>query len=138
MSVSTEIAQALVAVVKSIGLREHLWEPKDLKPPAGTVGVPAISRTKPDEAESQLGSVDWELDYTVSLYFDLASVAQAQQSMVDAVDDFIDAIDADPSLGGTVLEASVTEAIPFVEKDRRRPLVGYEVTVSVVRLVPSI
>src|SRR4051812_18498217 len=98
---STTIAEALVAVVKGIGLEEHLWEPKDLAPPAGSVGVPALRRTGPDETESQLSTDDWYLDYTVSLYFDLAHVAKAQQAMVDAVESFIDAIDADPSLDGT-------------------------------------
>lgn len=131
----TEIAEAIEALVKSIGLEEHLWEPKDLRPPAGAVGVPVIKRTPPDEADSQLGTVDWILDYTVSLYFDLANVAKAQQAMVDAVEDFIDVVDADPSLGGNALEASVTNAEPFVERDRKRPLVGYEITVSVIRLV---
>lgn len=135
---NTEIAEALVECLKGIGLREgqaHLWEPKDLTPPAGAVGVPAIKRTPPDEAESQLMTDDWELDYTVSLYFDLANVALAQQSMTDKVEAFIKAIDADPSLGGLVLEASVTEAVPFIERDRKRPLVGYECTVSVTVLV---
>jgi hypothetical protein len=133
----TEIAEAIVAVIAGIGLKKYLWEPKDLKPPAGAVHVPHIKRTKPDEAESQLGSDDWDLDFTVSLYFDLAEAAKAQQSMVDAVERFIDAIDEDPSLGGVVLEASVTDAVPFIERDRPRPVVGYECTVSVLRLVSS-
>lgn len=135
----TEIAEALVTVAEGTATLQqaHLWEPKDLAPPAASVGVPGLQRTDPDEAESQLGSDDWNLDFTVSLYFDLAHAAKAQQSMVDALEEFTDAIDADASLGGIVLEASVTEATPFVEKERKRPLVGYEVTVSVVRLVSN-
>lgn len=132
----TEIAKALVAVIEGIGLEEHLWEPKTLRPPAGSVGIPTLKRTPPDEPESQLYSDDWNLDFTVSLYFDLAK-ASIQQDMVDALEAFTDAIDADHSLNGTVFDAAVGEAVPFVEKDRKRPLVGYEITVSVIRLVSN-
>jgi hypothetical protein len=133
----TPIAQALVAVIKGIGLNEYLWEPKDLRPPAGSVSIPTLERTEPDGAESQLHADDWDLGFTVSLYFDLAHVAKAQQAMVDALEAFVDAIDADHSLDGTVFDCAVTDAVPFVERDRKRPLVGYEITVAVELLVSS-
>lgn len=131
----TPIAEAIVDLLEGIRLAAHLWEPKDLAPPAGAVGVPTLKRTPPDEAESQLGADDWNLDFTVSLYFDLVDAAKTQQAMADALSAFTAAVDADRSLGGTAFDASVTEAVPFVEKDRKRPLAGYEVTVAVVRLV---
>ncbi len=134
--VITPIAEALVAIIESIDLKGELWEPKTVSPPAGAVGVPVIRRTNPDEAESQLHSDDWFLDFGVSLYFDLAKAQPAQQGMVDAAEAFIAAIDADTSLGiDPLLEAKVTDCQPFVEQDRRRPLCGYEITVSTHRLV---
>ena len=133
----TEVANALVAVIKGIEGIEgaYLWERKDIKVPAGSVGVPTLERTDVDEAESQLGTDDWKLEFPVSLYFDLADVAKSQQSMVDALEAFTNAIDADQSLGLPTVEASVNDAQPFAERDRKRPLVGYEITVSVLRLV---
>lgn len=132
----TEIAEALVGLLGDIGLNADLWEKKEIRPPAGSVWVPTLQRTEPDEAESQLGTDDWRLIYPVSLYFDLANVKD-QQTAVEKLEAFVKALDADPSLGGTVLEASVTEAVLFKELDRPRPLVGYEITVSVLRLVSN-
>lgn len=128
-------AEALVAVITSIGLDAELWEPPTIRPPMGTVGTPSVRRTPPDQAESQLSTNDWYVDYLVSLYFDITRAQAAQQRMVTALIDFTEAIDADPSLAGTVFEAAVTSAEPFFEDGRNRPLIGYQITVATLSLI---
>lgn len=128
-------AEALVAIIERLGFRGELWEPQTIRLPAGTVGTPTLRRRAPDDRESQLLTNDWWVEFTVSLYFDLRDAQKAQQGMVDGLLAFTRAIDADPSLALTVLDAAVTSAVPFVEKDRNRPLVGYEITVATLSLV---
>jgi|SRR5215212_1257635 len=132
-------ADELKALISGLaGFSAEKWEPQILSPPCGTVSVPSVRRTGPDEAESQLGSDDWYAEYTVSLYFDLKKAQSAQQQMVDAATAFVQAVDADPSLGGTVLDAGVTGVDPVIADGRtraNRPLVVYEITVATLCLV---
>lgn len=129
-------ASALVTMLRGVGFRRvHLWEPREIRPPAVSVGTPSLRRRGPDEAESQLSTFDYWIDYPCSLYCDLSKALESQQEMVNGLVAIVAAVDADPSLGGTVLDAVVSEADPFVEQDRNRPLVGYQFTVSTLSLI---
>lgn len=131
-----------LAVVPALNVMK--WERGDIAPlPAATVHVPLIRRTALDEPESELNlSFDWELAYTVSLYFDLADAEAAQADMVEYVEAFIKTVDANPTLGVAgvdvaVDEAKVVSADPFTERDRKRTLVGYECRVELLAFVAA-
>lgn len=103
--------------------------------PAAAIGIPSIERVGPDEAESQLGTNDWFIDYPVELAVDLADPVYAQATLVGFVEAFVKAIDANQQLTNTVLDAKVVRAEPFVEDNRAKPIIGYEATVRVWKLV---
>ena len=133
----TAPAQALVQMLDGLaGFTAYLWErPEFDKIPAVAVGVPGFRRHGPDQPESQLHTLDWWLEYPISFYVDLAKAVKDQQRMVDGLQAVASVIDADPSLGNTVFDAAITEATPFVDDERRRPLAGYQVTVTALKLV---
>lgn len=130
-------AKALVEILDgAAGFTAYLWERENFdRLPAVAVGVPAFKRHGPDEAESQLGTLDWEIEYPISFYVDLANATDDQQRMVDGLQAIAVALDADPTLGDTVFDSGITEATPFVEEERARPLAGYQVTVAALKLV---
>lgn len=134
------LEQLLDGLVLTPKLHAMKWERKDLSPlPAATVHVPQIARTELDEAETELNlAFDWTLTYTVSFYFDLADAVAAQGAMVDYVEAFIKAVDDNPTLGLELVdEAKVISADPFTERDRNRPLAGYECQVRLLAFVRS-
>jgi hypothetical protein len=101
---------------------------------AAEIEIPDIGRTRPEEAESQLGADDWQLEYVVSIWVNLTNGPASQQRLVGLVEQWIAAIDTDPTLGGLALDAKVTSAHRQYLLDRR-PLVGYETTLAVWKLV---
>ncbi|MBA3689783.1 MAG: hypothetical protein H0W82_00020 [Actinobacteria bacterium] len=78
------------------------YEPRDLDSrPAVTVDGPtAITRREPDFGESQLGSDDWHLTYTLRIYTDLDDPEGAARQSRAILGQVIAAIDADETLGG--------------------------------------
>ena len=133
----TEPAQAFVDILDPLkGLTAYLWERENFDQlPAAAVGVPVFKRHGPDEAESQLHTLDWILEYPISFYLDLTNAYSDQQKMVEGLQAIAVALDTDPSLGGTVFDAAITEGTPFVEEGRARPLTGYQITVAALKLV---
>lgn len=111
--------------------RDHL-----AKLPAAEIELPDIGRTDIEEAESQLGSNDWDLDFVVSLWFDLREPTVAQQRLAEAIEKWVAAVDGESwaSVPG-VLEAKVLRAERVYQLEKQRTLVGYETTVRVFRLV---
>lgn len=103
--------------------------------PAAEIEPPDLRRVDPDTGESQLGSDDWDLEFLVSIWFDLREPTSAQKDLVEAVEKWIAAVDANRSLGGTVLDASVISANRVYQLDANRALAGYETTVGVLKLV---
>lgn len=150
MSTSTIIeptADLLAALAETVevtmsngvrALKGYTWEPASFDAiPAAAVGPPTVRRTGLDEGERELGSDDWFLEYPVGLYFDLDEAAKSQGQMAEALEAFTKAIDANPSLGSTLIDdCKVTNAEPFVEDSRQRTLCGYLCTVSVWRRNP--
>jgi hypothetical protein len=118
-------------------VKGYLWSPRQMtKVPAGVVEIPSVGRVGPDEAESQLSSDDWNVTYPVVLYVDATRADTSQAALVEFLEDFIAAIDANPSLTNTVLDAKVLSAEPFLDlTEQARPLVGYECEVAVLKLV---
>jgi hypothetical protein len=139
----TEPAQALVNIFgasKETGVVEGfaavLWERETFdQMPAIAVGIPVFRRRDLDQAESQLGALDYFFDYPVSLYVDLENALRDQQKMVDGLQAIAVAIDEDPGLNGTVFDSAISEGTPFIEEGRRRPLAGYQITVTTQKLV---
>jgi hypothetical protein len=133
------IAEAIATRLRALDLHvpERAWTRGELSPPCGEIELPAGDRTGPEESESQLGSNDWRLELDVTIWFDLTDVSIAAARLVDTLEAFVRAVDADRTLGLVgVLDASVTGWEPVFLTDQTRPLVGAETTVAVWALVP--
>jgi hypothetical protein len=139
------VAAALVGLINtvtvtagsgSVTLVGYQQEPKEFdRLPAGTVSTPEITRVPVGEPELQMGSTEWHLSYRVSLYFEITDPVETQSQMKEAVEAFIKAVDANGQLGGLADDSKVTNSVPFYEDNRNRPLVGYECTVMVLKMV---
>lgn len=108
------VAQAIAQVAESLGLsptvKGVVWAPRMLdRLPALVIEVPAGARTDPDQAESQLYTRDWNLDYACTFYTDLADAVTAQDRLTDLIEAFVMAVDADETLGGLANSAKVVE-----------------------------
>lgn len=137
------IADALAVIVEALPsitgdpIRADRWVQVPMsRPPCAVIELPKIGRTRPEEAESQLGARDWDLEYPVNFHFALRVADETQRRLAQVIEEFINAVDADPGLGGLVLEAKVTDAdIVYDETDSANPLIVYETTVAVLKLV---
>jgi hypothetical protein len=101
---------------------------------AAEIEIPDVARTGVEEAESQLGADDWDLTFPVSIWVNMTDQAHDQIRLVQTLEQWIAAVDADVTFGGLVLEAKVIRAERQYQL-ARRPLVGYETTVAVLKLV---
>lgn len=131
------VADHLATVLTGLGLGVNTWAAEALTMgPAGAaeIEIPDIARTGIEEPESQLGADDWDLTFLVSIWVNMTETGVSQQRLVELVEQWIAAIDTDITLGGLVLEAKVTKAERQYQL-ARRPLVGYETTVAVLKLV---
>lgn len=119
-----------------VNLKGYVWEPKDFDTlPAGTVMPPHVHRVGALDAEMQIGSNSWTFEFPVSLYFDLQEPLASQAQAVEGVEHFIAQVDADQTLGGTCVDAKVTECEVFIETSRNRMVLGYQCTVEVLKFV---
>lgn len=112
----------------------------DAPRPVGNVELPELRRRGPTERESQLGSNDWQHEFPVTFWIDNTGANTNFPLLIDIVEAWIKAIDADPALGlGTVIpdETSVIECVPVVIDSESTRLVGYETRVALTRLVAS-
>lgn len=130
-------AEALAEILGEIdGFSTYLWDRETFDSlPAITVGVPAFKRNGIEEAESQLHTLDYHWLFPVSLYVKAAEVVSYQDRIVRGLIAVARTIDSDPSLGGVVLDAAITDGTPFVEDGRDQPLAGYQIEVAVMQLV---
>lgn len=136
------ILAALTARLDTVdGLTVYDHEPASVDQlPAATIRLQELQRQPvelaQERAESQLGSVDLYLAWTVIVY---TSGDYARQSDLDALDTLgrvVGAIDADETLGNTVLSASVATATRERVTATRdgRELLTYVVTVTTTSL----
>lgn len=108
--IATKLATIAEALDYTPAVTAHVWAPRMLAGiPALVIEPPAGTRTQPDEAESQLYTNDWDLDFTCTFYADLNEAAQAQERLVDLVELWVSAIDANEQLDGLCNSAKVTE-----------------------------
>jgi hypothetical protein len=130
--------KALAAALTVTPAIKAYWPPIAMpdRLPAAMVQPPAVRRRDPDDNESQMGSEDWNMTFGVSFYFDLSNATDAQSQGVEFFEAFVAAVDNDPTLGGTVLDAKVTEGEPDYSKIAdRKPVFIYDCTVAVLALV---
>jgi hypothetical protein len=131
------VADHAAVMLKALGLGVNTWTGASLQmgdAGAAEIEIPDIGRTGVEQAESQLGSYDWDLEFPVTIWVNLTETARSQQRLVELVERWIAAVDADPTLGGLVLEAKVTQAKRQYQL-AQRPLVGYETTLAALKLV---
>lgn len=136
------VAVALETKITALGITAYKWSRRDIAPPCGVVELPTTRRTDLDVREDHMGQNDWWVEYPVAFYRELDEPATAQAALVETIEAFILAIDADQDLtnGGSpvVQEAKVVEATPFAEPlQQTRVLIGYETRVAVLKFVPS-
>lgn len=138
------IADNLADKCRTIGLNVpgKTWTLGSVNPPAAEIELPDLARTAPEEAESQLGSDDWDLEFPVTIWVDLTRPTEAQVRLKDYLEAWIAAVDADRQLADLdvqIVDASVVSAerVYAVGEGRSRGLVGYETVVMVHALVLS-
>jgi hypothetical protein len=137
-SIIQPIADHACTILKALGLGVNVWADDELTMGANgaaEIEIPDLGRTGVEERESQLGFYDWDLEFPVTIWVNLTQGPKAQQRLVAVTEAWIAAVDADPTLGGLVLEAKVTGAKRQYQL-AKRPLVGFETTLAALRLVP--
>lgn len=129
-------ATTIVTFLTANGFTGYKWARADMDLPAGVVELPTIERSA---GGSQVGSVDWTMEFPVALYFALDEASTDQEAAAVAVEAFIGAVDDNPSLSDpTVIEdAVVTSAEPDFDADSQRPMVVYTCLLRVFKTVPS-
>src|SRR5256885_9395778 len=111
--VAQSLADILAALGVSPSVTAHKWEPSATGTlPSGVVELPQFRRRAADRAESQVGTRDWKLIYPVVIYVDYTDAVAAQAQVAEIAEAFAIAVDADETLGATVLDAKVIEADP--------------------------
>lgn len=136
------IAAGIVTAAGTVsGVKVYGYEPRDLDSlPAVTVlGPTAFERTAPEESESQIGSTDWNLTYTVRLYVANDNPDEAMTSARSYLGQLIAAIDADRDLSlGYVLDASITSGefgLSDPDDEHGRQMLIYECALQVWALI---
>jgi hypothetical protein len=131
------IADKAATILTGLGLGVNTWADAELtmgRAGAAEIEIPDIGRTRPEQAESQLGADDWQLEYVVSLWVNLTNGPASQQRLVGAGRAVDRRRRRRPDARRLVLDAKVTSAHRQYQLDRR-PLVGYETTLAVWKLV---
>lgn len=131
------VAEALKDAADALsGVTAHKWVLRDTDSrPAAVVELPTVTRTQPDAEEDHLGEYDWRSDWTVAFYFDFdpqAPEAYGQVQALEVIEAWIQAVNANPTLGGAVQEAKVvTAGPPELNDELSRPLIAYPTQVAV-------
>ncbi len=141
-AVATAIKTAIDAAAitsRSNALLVYDYEPRDLDTlPAVTIeGPSSFERTPPDEPESQLGSYDWRLSYTVRIYVAADDPEQAADDSRAILGQVIAAVDADRDLGGEAeIDSSLSRGeLGFTPEDAPRQMAVYECALEVWALI---
>jgi|GEM_PF-6537847 len=141
------IAEALKNVAGSVSgvTSSHKWILRDTDTrPAAVVELPIVRRTPIDAPEDHLGSNDWRTEWTVVFYFDFTDTDKGQEQAAEAVESWIKAVDANPTLtlspgnaaAGVVQETKVIEVGPVTLDERKaRPLIVYPTRVEILSFI---
>ena len=123
----------------TVTVKGYKWAPRDLDGtgPWGVVEMPAVERIGLDEAETQLGTDDWTVEFPVVFYCALDEARYAQAQIVAVVEEWIAAIDSNPfAADASVDDITVIDAgPPEIDPDAARPLVIYPTTVQLLKFV---
>lgn len=143
-TIITPVADALEAKAEALtDVTAYKWVLRDTDVrPAAVVELPEVARIAPQEAESQLGSNDWDSTWTVAFYVDFdPNSGYGQEQIVEIVEAWVSAIDADRTLAGVCEEAKVVHLGPpdYVhnEANTSRSYLVYPTKVEVFDLVAS-
>lgn len=117
----------------------YVYEPRDLDTlPAVTIEGPVeMRRSEPDEGESQLGSDDWRMAFTVRLYVNAEDRETAATDSRALLGQVIAAIDADRDLGGEAeIDSSLSRGeLGYTPEDATRQMAIYDCTLDVWALI---
>ena len=120
-------------------VKGYKWAPRDLDGagPWGVIELPTVTRIGLDEAETQVGTKDWAVEFPVVFYIPLDEAAYAQALATAVVEDWLTAIDDNPfTADATVDDITVTDAGPAeIDADSSRPVVIYPTTVQLMKFV---
>jgi hypothetical protein len=115
-----DVAAAIASAIEAAGisyngndLKVYDYEPRDVdtRPAVSVDGPTAIVRREPEQPESQLGSNDWHLAFTLRIYTHLDDPEEGARESRAILGQVIAAIDADETLGGTAdLGAAIANA----------------------------
>lgn len=143
-SIVIPTADRIVTVLEGLALtpafKAYRWAPGAAgmsKLPAAVVELPTVARGEELDRRSQLGAEGWEMSFPVSLYFDLREAQAAADRAAEYVEAFIVAVDAaalsvaDP----TIVESFVADSEPVVVPDEARPMLRYECTLELFKVV---
>jgi hypothetical protein len=136
-AVLAPLADALKEKVEGLGGKGYRWSPRELDHlPAAVIEMPTVTRTQLDAPEDHLGQKDWRPTFPVVFYFDLSEAQSSQDRAVDLVEEFVLAIDEDPSLGGLCQEAKAVEVLPpEILEGEARPEIRWAVQVEVLKFI---
>lgn len=133
------IADGIKTVVESLSptVKCQKWVLRDTDArPAAVIELPTVNRSDVDGVEDHLGQNDWRSEWPVSFYFDFSDATFGQAQSLEVIEKFIVAIDAAPTLSGTVQEAKVTSAgPPQIEEGAARPMLVYPTVVGILDFV---
>lgn len=133
------IAEGIKTVVEGLSptVKCQKWVLRDTDArPAAVIELPTVTRTDVDAVEDHLGQNDWRSEWPVSFYFDFTDATFGQAQALEVIEKFIAAIDAAPTLSGTVQEAKVvTAGPPEIEEGAARPMLVYPTRVAVLDFV---
>lgn len=134
-SATTSLADTLGAVdINGRPITVYAYDPgipTDL--PCVIVSIPDVERTSIMEGESQLGSNDATISWTTNVYLPVNDPHYANVTGVEILSDFIDAVDANYTLDGTVEDSRIerTDAGFLTLQDGKR-LLEIQMTIRAV------
>jgi hypothetical protein len=135
-----DIADLISGLAFSQGLKVYAHDPGYAgldELPCAVLSVPDIRRVGMDEPESQLYTRDWFITIPIILYFDLHDATATSILAIEYVEALIKGIDTEALQAGdaTVEDAKVVEASPTEIVDTKRPMLAYECSLEIYKLV---
>jgi hypothetical protein len=139
-TVLNDVAVAAAGVLAGIsGLKVYSYDPKaiDLAPAATIFGPTEVIRRDPEAVESQLGSNDWHLTYSLRLFSKFDDPETATVDARTLLGQAIAAIDGSAYLGlpGVVLDAVVARATFSLPGREEAPVAVWDCDLHVWALV---
>lgn len=134
-----ELLRGIMVDGTALNVPEDSWTRGVIHPPAAEIELPEGTKPGPEQSQSELGSFDYDLEFPVTIWVELTDVTVTQKRLAQYLEEFIAAVDNDPTLDNTVLDSSVDsfEVVYGVGDGRKRDLIGYETRVGVIKLIPQ-